>query len=180
MCRRCSGCTRSIAAAPEVPAGLTPLLKEPRIRLHALSLAFALILPMSALAAEKPVVAGAIEEYMDFNEYGSSLIFAEQIPADDWKSIMVIDARDAGQFAKNHIPGARNIEWRQVVGQRPSIPKDRMVVVYCNSGSLSAQSVFAMRLLGWDNFKVLQGGIDEWTAKGGFEANKRASRPAGH
>lgn len=117
---------------------------------------------------------------MDFTEYGSSIIWPEQIPAEDWKKITVLDARDAGQFAKDHIPGAINIEWRQAVARRHEIPKDKLVVYYCNSGSLSAQAVFALRLLGWDNVKVLQDGMDGWKKKGGFEANARASRPAGH
>lgn len=134
----------------------------------------------SALASENPVVANAIEEYMDFSEYSSSLIWPEQIPAEEWKKIMVIDARDAAQFAKDHIPGAANIEWRKIVAHRDEIPKDRQVVVYCNSGSLSAQAVFALRLLGWDNVKVLQDGFEGWKAKGGFDANKRANQPAGH
>jgi rhodanese-related sulfurtransferase len=134
----------------------------------------------AARAADASPVIKAIEEYMDFNEYGSSLIWPEQIPAEDWKNVFVVDARDAAQFAKDHIPGAVNIEWRQAIARRGEIPKDRMVVVYCNSGSLSAQAVFALRLIGYDNVKVLQDGFEGWKAKGGFEANKRAGKPAGH
>lgn len=133
-----------------------------------------------ALASDDAAVADAVEGYMDFTEYGSSIIMPEQIPAEDWKKITVIDARDAAQYAKEHIPGAINIEWRKVPGRRAEISKDHMVVIYCNTGSLSAQSVFAMRLLGWDNVKVLQDGIEGWKKKGGFEANARASQPAGH
>lgn len=147
--------------------------------LHTLAICFTL-LTMPVHAADMAAVADTIEEYMDFTGYGSSLIWPEQIPAEDWKRILVIDARDADQFAKDHIPGARNIDWRQIPAKRHSIPKNGMVVVYCNSGSLSAQAVFALRLLGWDNVKVLQDGFEGWKAKGGFEANKRASRPAGH
>lgn len=126
------------------------------------------------------LVAEAVDEYMDFTEYGSSIIWPEQIPEADWKKVMVIDARSADQYEQFHIPGAINIEWRKVPGQRQAIPKDRMVVIYCNTGSLSAQSVFAMRLLGWDNVKVLQDGIEGWKRKGGFKANELASKPAGH
>ena len=148
--------------------------------ISSLLLVLALSLPLVAPAAENPAVVKAIDEYMDFNEYGSSLIWPEQIPAEVWKKVFVVDARDAAQFAKEHIPGAINIEWRQIPGRRSEIPRDKMVVIYCNSGSLSAQAVFALRLLGWDNVKVLQDGIEGWKKKGGFEANKRASRPAGH
>jgi rhodanese-related sulfurtransferase len=108
------------------------------------------------------------------------LIWPEQIPKDDWNKVFIVDARDADQFAKEHIPGAVNIEWRQAVVRRTELPKDRMVVMYCNSGSLSAQAVFALRLLGYDNVKVLQDGIEGWKAKGGFDAHARASKPAGH
>lgn len=134
----------------------------------------------SSPAAENPAVAKAIEEYLDFAEYGSSLIWPEQIPEADWKRIYIVDARDAAQYAKGHIPGAVNIDWRQLPARRGELPRAPMVVVYCNSGSLSAQSVFALRLLGLDNVKVLQDGFEGWKAKGGFEAHKRAARPAGH
>ena len=148
--------------------------------LRPLLFAIALAFPLVAPAQENPAAAKAIEEYLDFTEYGSSLIWPEQIPAEDWNNVFVVDARDAAQYAKGHIPGAVNIEWRQAVARRGELPKDRMVVVYCNSGSLSAQAVFALRLLGYDNVKVLQDGYEGWKAKGGFEAHRRASRPAGH
>ena len=138
------------------------------------------LLTTPAWSQEDPVVVDALSGYMDFTEYGSSLIWPEQIPKEDWKKIFIVDARDAAQFTKEHIPGAVNIEWRQAVARRSEIPKDRMVVIYCNSGSLSAQAVFALRLLGYDNVKVLQDGIEGWKAKGGFEANARASNPVGN
>ena len=88
-----------------------------------------------ASADENPAVIDALSGYLDFAEYGSSLIWPEQIPAEDWKKIFIVDARDAAQFDKERIPGAVNIEWRQAVARRAELPKDRMVVVYCNSGS---------------------------------------------
>lgn len=132
----------------------------------------ALCIPGLAGAGENPVVVDALSEYMDFSDYGSSLILPRQIPAEEWPNIMVIDARDAAQFEKEHIPGAVNIEWRQVVARRSEIPKDKMVLVYCNTGTLSAQAVFALRLLGWEHAKVLQGGLVGWKAAGGFDAAK--------
>jgi rhodanese-related sulfurtransferase len=147
--------------------------------LRALSLALFLVSAPVA-AVDRNEIAKAMEEYMEFSEYGSSLIWPEQIPAEDWRRIRIIDARDANQFAQDHIPGAVNIEWRQAVARRDEIPRDGLVVVYCNSGSLSAQAVYALRLLGWDNVKVLQDGLEGWKQKGGFEANRRASGRAGH
>ena len=122
----------------------------------------------------------AMEGYLEFVDYGGGVIFAEQIPKEEWPKFMVIDARDAGQFAKGHIPGAVNMDWRQVLAKRNSIPKDKPVLIYCNTGSLSAQAGFALRVAGWENVRILQGGMEEWKAKGGFDAAAKATRPAGH
>jgi hypothetical protein len=64
---------------------------------------------------------------------------AEQIPADDYKKLFVLDVRDAGQFAKDHVPGAVNIEWRKVFAERGKLPKDKTILVYCNTSSFSGQ-----------------------------------------
>lgn len=132
-----------------------------------------------ALAEDKAVV-DAMEAYLDFVDYGGATIFPEQIPKDDWKKFFVIDARDAVQFSKEHIPGAINLEWRRVLSERGHIPKDKPVLLYCNTGSLSAQAGFALRVAGYDNVRILQGGFAEWKAKGGLDAASRASAPATH
>lgn len=117
-----------------------------------------------------------MEDYLAFVDYGGATIFPEQIPAEDWKRFHVIDARDKAQYDKEHIPGAINLEWRRVLEKRASIPRDKPVLIYCNTGSLSAQAGFALRVAGYENVRILQGGFAEWKAKGGFDAS---SRPAG-
>jgi rhodanese-related sulfurtransferase len=137
----------------------------------AATLSAASILP--AIAADTPAVK-VLEEYFEFSEYGGATILPEQIPAEDWKKIHVIDTRDAEQFSKAHIPGAVNIDWRQVLGRRAELPTDRMVLLYCNAGTLSSQAGLALRVAGLDNVRILQGGFNEWKAKGGFNAYQRA------
>jgi len=145
--------------------------------MYRFALAFGLMMSalMGAAHADESAVAAAIEDYMGFTEYGSGAILPEQIPEEAWKNIVVIDARAADQFAREHIPGAVNIEWRHAPQRRHEIPRDRMVVMYCNIGVLSTQSVFALRLMGWDNVLVLGGGIEGWKAKGGLKANALAA-----
>lgn len=137
-----------------------------------------MFLPIPVLAADNQAIK-AMEEFLDFSEYGGATILPEQIPAEDWKNIYVIDTRDADQYQASHIPGAVNIEWRQVLGRRAELPRDKMVLVYCNAGTLSAQAGFALRVAGMENVRILQGGLNEWKAKGGFEANKLAIQKAG-
>ena len=135
--------------------------------------------PIHALAQDKAVME-ALESYLEFVDYGGATIFPEQIPRDDWKKFLVIDARDAVQYAKEHIPGAVNIEWRRVMAERAQIPKDKAVLLYCNTGSLSAQAGFALRVAGYENVRILQGGFAEWKAKGGMDAAARATGAVGH
>lgn len=167
---------------PVVYIGATPIPERAMRQTRTLPLLFlsTLLLGTQPARADDRPVTDAVEEYMDFTEYGSSILWPEQIPEAEWKNILVIDARDASQYEKSHIPGALHIEWRRIPGKRHEIPRDRTVLVYCNTGSLSAQAVFAMRLLGWDNVKVLQDGIEGWKRKGGFKANELAARAAGH
>ncbi|MEW8298190.1 MAG: rhodanese-like domain-containing protein [Candidatus Thiodiazotropha sp.] len=126
------------------------------------------------LAGDGDGVVEAMEEYLDFVEYGGGTLFAQQIPAEDWGNFFIVDTRSAAQYEKRHIPGAVHIEWRQILARRSELPRDRPVLVYCNTGSLSAQAGFALRLAGFENVSILQGGIREWQAKGGFEAHARA------
>jgi rhodanese-related sulfurtransferase len=154
------------------------------MKLHPLALAAftaaTLLLAPAAHANNKAIAVDEMEAYLEFVDYGGGVIFAEQIPAEEWKKMLVIDARDAGQFAKGHIPGAIHMDWRQVLAKRHTIPKDKPVLIYCNTGSLSAQAGFAMRVAGWDNLRILQGGMEEWKAKGGFDAAAKATATVKH
>jgi rhodanese-related sulfurtransferase len=151
-----------------------------RYSLLAAALMAALTLTPAAWADNKAAAIDEMEGYLEFVDYGGGVIFAEQIPKDEWTKMMVIDARDPAQFAKGHIPGAVNMDWRQVLSKRSTIPKNKPVLIYCNTGSLSAQAGFALRIAGWDNVKILQGGMEEWKAKGGFDAATKATGPAKH
>jgi rhodanese-related sulfurtransferase len=130
--------------------------------------------------AEEGSVVKAMEDYLEFVDYQGGTIFPRQIAREDWKDYYVIDARDAEQYAKEHIPGAVNIDWRQVLARRDEFPKGKMILLYCNSGTLSAQAAFALKLAGVENVLILQGGFSQWKAEGGFDASQRALQPGRH
>ena len=152
-------------------------MSNPLLRAAVLALA---VLTTPAIADSREEAVKAMEEYLDFVDYGGATMFPEQIPREDWKRFHVIDARDKEQYAREHIPGAVNLEWRQVIAQRQSIPKDKPVLIYCNTGSLSAQAGFALRIAGYDNVRILQGGFAEWKAKGGLDAASKATGAVRH
>lgn len=150
-----------------------------RILILAVTTAAFSFTPLVSSAEESSEATKVMEEYLAFVDYGGATILPEQIPGEDWKRFYVIDARDKDQFDKAHIPGAVNIEWRQVLEKRASIPKDKPVLIYCNSGSLSAQAGFALRVSGYENVRIIQGGFDAWKAKSGFDATEKAAQRHG-
>jgi rhodanese-related sulfurtransferase len=140
----------------------------------ALALAAASACPLTVHAEADPPTVSALEGYFDFVDANGGTILPEQIPADSYRSLFVLDVRDATQFARDHIPGAVNIEWRQVFTQRAKLPKDRTVLVYCNTSSFAAQVAMALRMDGFENIRLLYGGYNEWKARGGLEASTSA------
>jgi rhodanese-related sulfurtransferase len=128
---------------------------------HLSAAVLAAALLASPAAAQSPVV-DAMKEYMEFSTYEAGIIVPQQLTKEFFDSVVFIDTRDAGQFAKGTIPGARNIEWREVLSRINDIPKDKKVILFCNTGSLSAQAAFALRVAGRDNVLLLQTGLDGW------------------
>lgn len=142
-------------------------------RLIALPL-LAMALTATPALAENEELVEAMEGYLMFAQYHGATIRPEQIPAEDWENLTIIDTRDAGQYEEDHIPGAINIEWRRILERRNELPNDEPVLVYCNTGTLSAQAGLMLRLAGMDNVRILQGGFEGFKEAGGFEANARA------
>lgn len=121
---------------------------------------FLLCFSLPTVADEAAVEAMA--EYLMFQEYESGIILPQQIDQSVFEAVTFIDTRDLEQFEKQTIPGAIHIEWRQVLERMDEIPTEKKVIVFCNTGSLSAQAAFALRVAGFDNVVVMQSGFLSW------------------
>ena len=141
--------------------------------MHYLKKVFPALLLGLSLSANQALASDAlldhIQEYLDFAEYAEGSISTEQLASIDTRNIFFVDTRDAGQYQEGHIPGAVNIEWRSILKRRDEIPRDKPVVLYCETGLLSSKSHFMLRLAGFENTKVLWGGYMVWTARQSFE-----------
>jgi len=131
--------------------------------------------PLTIHAQADKATIDALEGYFDFADANAGTILPEQIQPEDYKRFHVLDVRDAGQFAKEHVPGAVNIEWRQVFARRALLPRDKTILVYCNTSSFAAQAAMALRMDGFENVRLLYGGFNEWKARGGLDAHARAT-----
>jgi rhodanese-related sulfurtransferase len=126
---------------------------------------------MSAKANE--AIIEAMGEYLMFQEYESGIILPQQIDQSVFEAVTWIDTRDSEQFDKQTIPGAIHIEWRQVIERMDEIPTDRKVIVFCNTGSLSAQAAFALRVAGFDNVVVMQSGFLGWLENAAYRPSEQ-------
>ncbi|KYC49545.1 MAG: molybdopterin biosynthesis-like protein MoeZ [Candidatus Methanofastidiosum methylothiophilum] len=68
---------------------------------------------------------------------------------DSKEDIYLIDVRTEEQFAESHISGAVNIPYNKLGVQISQIPKDKKVVLYCNTGQ---KSVDGAKFLAERNF----------------------------
>lgn len=125
-------------------------------------------LNISAAVANEEAIE-AMNDYMAFQEYESGIMVPQQIDQTVFEASTFIDTRDAEQFAEATIPGAINIEWRQVLDRIDEIPESGKVILFCNTGSLSAQATFALRVAGRENVVVLQSGFIGWQQNAAYK-----------
>lgn len=99
---------------------------------------------------------------MEFTSYGDGALSAAQVQEAGLASFFIVDARNSEQYERGHMDGAINIEWRQILAHRDELPTDRTLLLYCDTGLLSAKAQFALRIAGFEKAKVLQGGYPAW------------------
>lgn len=81
---------------------------------------------------------------------------------------LVLDVRTAEEYAKGHLPKARNIDWysEDFMQQVSGYLKSRPVYVYCLSGARSAAAADKLRSAGFSEVYNMEGGIVKWRAAG--------------
>jgi len=75
---------------------------------------------------------------------------------------MLLDVRGPLEHARRHLPGAVLLPLPQLAARAAEVPRQGVVVVYCQSGVRSAQAVALLRGLGHDNVHTLSGGLEEF------------------
>lgn len=74
-------------------------------------------------------------------------------------SIYLLSIRSAEDFGKGHIEGAQNIPFgKDMAKSFNTLPKDKVIVVYCYTGQTAGQTTATLRLLGYDAVS-LNGGM---------------------
>jgi thiosulfate/3-mercaptopyruvate sulfurtransferase len=101
--------------------------------------------------------------------------------AEDPESV-VVDTREAWEFAEGHIPGAIRLDWRNLVDDdtrgikseealrailedRGIVPEKR-IVLYCNTARRISHTYVVLRHLGYPDLAFYEGSLTAWESAG--------------
>jgi thiosulfate/3-mercaptopyruvate sulfurtransferase len=96
---------------------------------------------------------------------------------------VVVDTREDWEFEEGHLPGAVNLDWRELVDDETrglksadeleaaladaGIAPDRRVVLYCNTARRISHTYVVLRSLGYEDVAFYEGSLTEWKDRGG-------------
>jgi rhodanese-related sulfurtransferase len=98
-----------------------------------------------------------------------------ELPVDQIEPVMrdadvVIDVREADEFAAGHVPGAVHASRGMLEFKLSASPalssRDLKVVLYCKTSGRAALAAAAMKDMGYLNVTSMAGGFDAWVAAG--------------
>ena len=81
------------------------------------------------------------------------------------RGAVVIDVRDADEFAREHIPGARN-EPLSALGAGPAAGNADIVIYHCKSGMRTKANAPRLAAARACEAYILEGGIEAWKSAG--------------
>lgn len=90
---------------------------------------------------------------------------AAPVPARDPHKVVaeggsLVDVRTPEEFAGKHVDGAKNIPIDDLASRMAEIPKNKPVVVYCQSGARSAAGARMLKGAGYDVIDI--GPMSKW------------------
>lgn len=85
--------------------------------------------------------------------------------ASDLPPPVLIDARQAAEYAVSHLPGARHLHTLEAI-QAAAIAPDETLVIYCSVGYRSARLAERLQAAGYQHVMNLEGSIFEWYNRG--------------
>jgi hydroxyacylglutathione hydrolase len=90
---------------------------------------------------------------------------AGRIAAED--GLLVLDVRDADEYAEGHIPGSVHIPYGELPGRLGELPRDRPLAAVCSGGKRSGLAASILQREGFAQvLHVGHGGVRSWSAPG--------------
>jgi rhodanese-related sulfurtransferase len=80
--------------------------------------------------------------------------------------VLIVDVREHWEYNTGHIPGVIHIPMGELLGRLSEIPKDKTVIMTCQSGERSGQVANYLRTTGYDRIHNMVGGFGDWQVAG--------------
>ncbi|ALO39104.1 rhodanese-like domain-containing protein [Alcaligenes faecalis] len=93
---------------------------------------------------------------------GRAVSSSEAVQMVNQKDAILIDLRSADQFKAGAIAQSRNIPAADLDAKAGTLPKDKPVILVCDTGRSAPRSVAVLRKHGITEAYTLQGGIQGW------------------
>jgi len=124
----------------------------------------------SAAAADVLLKKGFKEVYNadGVKQYAYNLVtYYDILPADLLKmkqdeNTVLVDYRPQAQYEAGHIEGAINIELGEIKNNLDKLPKEKNIVLYCNTGTKSMEGAKELSALGYENVFNCIFGVKEY------------------
>lgn len=79
---------------------------------------------------------------------------------------VLLDVREPEEFARGHVPGAVNLPQADLATRLADVPRDRPILMICQSGMRSMRSAQFLKQQGFDDVATIIGGTADWRAAG--------------
>lgn len=79
------------------------------------------------------------------------------------QDILLVDVREAAEFAFEHIPGAKSIPFGQLEKTCEALPKDETIYVVCRTGNRSDMAARLLKEKGFEDVLNVVPGMSDWT-----------------
>jgi rhodanese-related sulfurtransferase len=94
--------------------------------------------------------------------------------------LVVVDVRQALEWADGHIPGAELVEAGALPTAELHLPADRLIVTHCVHGQRAATGLSMLEHRGYRDLALTTEGVDDWRAAGGqLQLPSRTATPPG-
>lgn len=79
---------------------------------------------------------------------------------------LLVDIREPEEHATGVVAGAQLLPMRQLGRRLAELPRDRPVLLICNTQNRSRATYDALRERGYTNLRYVSGGMSEWSRRG--------------
>lgn len=108
-----------------------------------------------------PLTAGIVTGYLFFIAQGVDINDELEL-ARETDGAVIVDVRDAGEYAQGHVPGAVNVSVDELEKIRSVVPdKTTPLFTYCLRGSRSSRAVKILKAMGYKQV-IDMGGINKY------------------